>query len=397
MDNFTFYAPTYFDFGRNAEEHVGSLIRRFGGTKVLLHYGGGSIKKSGLYDTVVKCLQDEGISFGELGGVKPNPRSGLVYEGIKMCREEGYDFILAVGGGSTIDSAKAIAAGSCYDGDFWDFYTKKAVIEKALPVGTILTIAAAGSEGSTNTVITNETTGVKTGAGSDLLRPKFSILNPELTCTLPPYQTAAGATDIMIHICERYFSNTEEVEITDRLCEAVLKTMIHETPRVIEDPNNYEARANIMWAGMLAHNNVCGVGRVQDWASHHIEHELSALYDVTHGAGLAVIAPAWMRHVLRINPHKLVQFAERVWDVPPQEGDGAAEATALLGIERFEAFLRSIGMPLTFAEIGADAKDIDKLTEKLLAGKETEGNYVKLRAEDVKSIYRLGCDEESGG
>lgn len=397
MDNFTFYAPTYFDFGRNAEEHVGSLIRRFGGKKVLLHYGGGSIKKSGLYGTVVKCLQDEGISFGELGGVKPNPRSGLVYEGIEMCRKEGYDFILAVGGGSTIDSAKAIAAGSCYDGDFWDFYTKKAVIEKALPVGTILTIAAAGSEGSTNTVITNETTGVKTGAGSDLLRPKFSILNPELTCTLPPYQTAAGATDIMIHICERYFSNTEEVEITDRLCEAVLKTMIHETPRVIEDPNNYEARANIMWAGMLAHNNVCGVGRVQDWASHHIEHELSALYDVTHGAGLAVIAPAWMRHVLRINPHKLVQFAERVWDVPPQEGDGAAEATALLGIERFEAFLRSIGMPLTFAEIGADAKDIDKLTEKLLAGKETEGNYVKLRAEDVKSIYRLGCDEESGG
>lgn len=395
MDNFTFYAPTYFDFGRNAEEHVGSLIRRFGGKKVLLHYGGGSIKKSGLYDTVVKCLDDEGISFGELGGVKPNPRSGLVYEGIEKCREDGYDFILAVGGGSTIDSAKAIAAGSCYDGDFWDFYTKKAVIEKALPVGTILTIAAAGSEGSTNTVITNETTGVKTGAGSDLLRPKFSILNPELTCTLPPYQTAAGATDIMIHICERYFSNTEEVEITDRLCEAVLKTMIHETPRVIEDPNNYEARANIMWAGMLAHNNVCGVGRVQDWASHHIEHELSALYDVTHGAGLAVIAPAWMRHVLRINPHKLVQFAERVWDVPPQEGDGAAEATALLGIERFEAFLRSIGMPLTFAEIGADAKDIDKLTEKLLAGKETEGNYVKLRAEDVKSIYRSACEDRS--
>ncbi len=395
MDNFTFYAPTYFDFGRNAEEHVGSLIRRFGGKKVLLHYGGGSIKKSGLYDKVVKCLDDEGISFGELGGVKPNPRSGLVYEGIEMCREEGYDFILAVGGGSTIDSAKAIAAGSCYDGDFWDFYTKRAVIEKALPVGTILTIAAAGSEGSTNTVITNETTGVKTGAGSDLLRPKFSILNPELTCTLPPYQTAAGATDIMIHICERYFSNTEEVEITDRLCEAVLKTMIHETPRVIEDPYNYEARANIMWAGMLAHNNVCGVGRVQDWASHHIEHELSALYDVTHGAGLAVIAPAWMRHVLRINPHKLVQFAERVWDVPPQEGDGAEEVTALLGIERFEAFLRSIGMPLTFAEIGADAKDIDRLTEKLLAGKETEGNYVKLRAEDVKSIYRSVCEDRS--
>lgn len=388
MDNFTFYAPTYFDFGRKAEEHVGSLIRRFGGTKVLLHYGGGSIKKSGLYDRVTACLHEEKIPFGELGGVQPNPRSGLVYEGIGMCREDGYDFILAVGGGSTIDSAKAIAAGSCYDGDFWDFYTKKAVIRKALPVGTVLTIAAAGSEGSTNTVITNEATGVKTGAGSDLLRPKFSILNPELTCTLPPYQTAAGATDIMIHICERYFSNTEEVEITDRLCEAVLKTMIYETPRVIEHPENYEARANIMWAGMLAHNNVCGVGREQDWASHHIEHELSALYDVTHGAGLAVIAPAWMRYVLRINPHKLVQFAERVWDIPPQETD---EQTALKGIEAFEAFLKSIGMPHTFAEIGAREQDIGLLTEKLLAGKETEGNYVKLTAEDVKSIYRSVC------
>ena len=321
MENFTFYAPTYFDFGKGAEQHVGELIRRFGGKKVLFHYGGGSIKKSGLYDTVKKCLASEKISFVELGGVKPNPRSGLVYEGIELCRKEGVDFILAVGGGSVIDSSKAIAAGCCYDGDFWDFYSGKAKIQQAVPVGTILTIAAAGSEGSTNSVITNEETGYKKGAGSDVLRPKFSILNPEFTCSLPPYQTAAGATDIMIHICERYFSNTEEVEITDRLCEAVLKTMIHETPRVIEDPQNYDARANIMWAGMLAHNNVCGVGRVQDWASHHIEHELSALYDVTHGAGLAVIAPAWMRYVLKINPHKLVQFALRVWDIEPQEND----------------------------------------------------------------------------
>ena len=224
-----------------------------------------------------------------------------------------------------------------------------------------------------------------------MLRPRFSILNPELTCTLPPYQTAAGATDIMIHICERYFSNTEEVEITDRLCEAVLKTMIYETPRVIRDPDHYEARANIMWAGMLAHNNVCGVGRVQDWASHHIEHELSALYDVTHGAGLAVIAPAWMRYVLAINPHKLVQFAERVWDIPPQQTE---EQTALKGIEAFEAFLKSIGMPLTFAEIGASGKDIDTLTQKLLEGKETEGNYVKLTAEDVKKIYHYAATGE---
>ena len=391
MDNFTFYAPTYFDFGKGAEAHVGQLIRRFGGTKVLLHYGGGSIKRSGLYDRVTKCLKEEKIDYVELGGVKPNPRSGLLYVGFVLFKNEGVDFILAVGGVSTIDSSKAIAAGTCYDGDFWDFYEKKATIEKALPIGTILTIAAAGSEGSMNTVINNEETGFKKGAASEHLRPKFSIMNPELTCTLPPYQSAAGATDIMIHICERYFSNTEEVEITDRLCEAVLKTMIYEAPRIIEDPNNYEARANIMWAGMLAHNNVCGVGRVQDWASHHIEHELSAMYDVTHGAGLAVITPAWMRYVLKINPHKLVQFATRVWEIEPQETD---EATALKGIEAVEACLKKIGMPLTFEEIGAKAEDIDRLTEKLLGNRKTEGNYVKLASDDVKKIYHFAAERK---
>lgn len=385
MDNFTFYAPTYFDFGKGAEQHAAELVRRFGGSKVLLHYGGGSIKKSGLYDRVAECLEQAGIPYVTLGGVKPNPRSGLVYEGIELCRREKVDFILAAGGGSTIDSAKAIAAGTLYSGDFMDFYRGKKTIQQALPIGTILTIAAAGSEGSPNTVITDEATQIKKGARSDLLRPKFSILNPELTCTLPPYQTAAGATDIMIHVCERYFSNTEEVEITDRLCEAVLKTMIHETPRVMAEPGNYEARANIMWAGMLAHNNICGVGRIQDWASHHIEHELSALYDVTHGAGLAVITPLWMRYVWKTNPHKLVMFAERVWDIPPDEE--YPEETALRGIERFEAFLRQIGMPSSFKEIGARKEDIGRMTDQLLAGRETEGNYVKLKREDVIQIY----------
>lgn len=386
MDNFTFYAPTYFDFGKDAENHVADLIRQYGGKKVLLHYGGGSIKKSGLYDRVTECLTKSGLTYVELGGVKPNPRSGLVYEGIELCKKEKVDFVLAVGGGSVIDSAKAIAAGSLYDGDFLDFYQGKAKIEKALPIGTILTIAAAGSEGSPNTVITEEKGLVKKGAKSDFLRPKFSILNPALTCTLPPYQTAAGCTDIMIHVCERYFSNTEEVEITDRLCEAILKTIIYEAPRVIANPEHYEARANIMWAGMLAHNNVCGVGRVQDWASHHLEHELSALYDVTHGAGLAVIAPLWMRYVLEINPHKLVLFATRVWDIPMDEAD--PKAVALQGIEAFEAFLRKIGMPLTFEEIGAKEDDIELMTDKLLKGHKTEGNYVKLTKDDVIKIYQ---------
>ena len=386
MDNFTFYAPTYFDFGKDAENHVADLIRQFGGTKVLLHYGGGSIKKSGLYDRVTECLSKSDLTYVELGGVQPNPRSGLVYEGIELCKDEQVDFILAVGGGSVIDSAKAIAAGCLYDGDFIDFYQGEASVESALPVGTILTIAAAGSEGSPNTVITDEKTLVKTGMKSDHLRPKFSILNPALTCTLPPYQTAAGCTDIMVHICERYFSNTEEVEITDRLCEAVLKTIINEAPRVIAEPDNYEARANIMWAGMLAHNNVCGVGREQDWASHHIEHELSALYDVTHGAGLAVVTPLWMRRVLEVNPHKLVLFANRVWDIPLDESD--AKAVALRGIEAFEAFLKELGMPSTFAEIGAKEEDIEFMTDKLLNGRKTEGNYVKLTKEDIRKIYQ---------
>lgn len=385
MDNFSFYAPTYFDFGRGAELHTAELIRRFGGNRVLLHYGGGSIKRSGLYDRLVSILKEAGIFFVELGGVKPNPRSGLVYEGIQLCKREKVDFVLAVGGGSTIDSAKAIAAGTLYPGDFMDFYRGKAKVERALPVGTILTIAAAGSEGSPNTVITEEETQIKKGMKSDLLRPVFSVLNPELTCTLPPYQTAAGATDIIVHVCERYFSNTQETEITDRLCEAVMKTVIHEAPRVIEDPENYEARANIMWAGMLAHNNVCGVGRQQDWASHHIEHELSAEYDVTHGAGLAVVTPKWMRYVLEKNPGKLILFANRVWDIPLNENDPME--TAKKGIEAFEAFLKSIGMPSSFEEIGAKREDIPKMTDKLLKGKKTEGNYVKLEREDVIRIY----------
>jgi hypothetical protein len=381
MQNFNFCAPTHFEFGRGTESLVAELTAKFGGTKVLLHYGGGSIKKSGLYDRVAASLNAGNIPFVELGGVVPNPEDTLVYEGIELCRKEKVDFVLAVGGGSAIDSAKAIAAGVPYDGDFWDFFSGKGV-ERALPVGTVLTIAAAGSEGSVNSVITQVATKLKRGAGGECLRPVFSILNPELTQTLPAYHTAAGSTDIMVHIHERYFSNTEEVEVTDRLCEGLLKTLINQTPRVIADPNDYEARANIMWAGMLAHNNLCGVGRDQDWVSHGMEHELSAFFGAIHGAGLAVINPAWMKFVSAKNPHKFEQWARRVWDV-----DSIDEAIA-----KYRAFLKSIGMPSSITEFGAKAEDIPMLAAHIGIGegkKATFGGYVKLNIDDVEEIYRL--------
>lgn len=387
MNNFTFYSPTYFAFGKGTENEAGHYVKRFGGSKVLIHYGGGSVVRSGLLDRVKASLTKENIPFIELGGVMPNPRSGLVYQGIDLCKNEGVDFILAVGGGSTIDSAKAIAAGVKYEGDFWDFYEGKP-IEAALPVGTILTIAAAGSEGSGDSVITKEEGMLKRGAGGEALRPVFSILNPELTQTLPPYQTAAGAADIMAHVFERYFTNTKEVEITDRLCEAVLLTMIKEVPRVIADPNNYEARANIMWAGMVAHNNLVGVGRDQDWASHGIEHELSALYDVAHGAGLAVIFPAWMTYVYKHNINRFAQIATRVWGC--QMNFENPEVTALEGIDRLKKFLTSIGMPISFKELGAKEEDIPAMVEKIGLGEDgTMGGFVKLNSKDVEQIYRL--------
>lgn len=385
MNNFTFYSPTYFVFGKGTENEAGHYVKRFGGSKVLIHYGGGSVVKSGLLNRVKTSLDQESISYVELGGVQPNPRSGLVYQGIELARKEGVDFILAVGGGSVIDSAKAIAAGAVYDGDFWDFFEGKRVTN-ALKVATVLTIAAAGSEGSGDTVITKEEGMLKRGAGGEALRPVFSILNPELTMSLPAYQTAAGATDIMAHVFERYFTNTKEVEITDRLCEAILLTMIKEVPRVIEDPNHYEARANIMWAGMVAHNNLVGVGRDQDWSSHIIEHELSALYDVAHGAGLAVIFPAWMTYVYRHDIDRFAKFAVRVWGC---ESSASPEETALEGISRLKQFLTSIGMPISFKELGAKEEDIPYMVEKIGIGKGTIGGFVPLTAKDVEQIYRL--------
>ncbi|MCR5632935.1 MAG: iron-containing alcohol dehydrogenase [Eubacterium sp.] len=389
MENFTFYSPTFFVFGKDTENQAGEYVKQFGGTKVLIHYGGNSAKRSGLLDRVEESLKKEGIPYVMLGGVKPNPRSGLVYEGIELCKKEGVDFVLAVGGGSTIDSSKAIAAGVVYDGDFWDFYSGKP-IEKALPVGTILTIAAAGSEGSPDSVITKEEGMFKRGASGNAIRPKFSILNPALTQTLPAYQTAAGITDIMAHLYERYLTNSKEVEVTDRLIEALLLTMKHEGPRVIADPNNYDARANIMWAGMVAHNNTCGVGRSQDWNSHNIEHELSALYDCAHGAGLAVTMPAVFRYVLKHDVMRFAKVANRVWGCAMDFED--PERTALEGIEAFQNFLISIGMPKNFEELGAKEEDIPKLVEVLCRGDGRDGTisgFVTLDEEDCTKIYKM--------
>lgn len=389
MENFTFYSPTFFVFGKESENQAGEYVKKFGGSKVLIHFGGKSAKASGLLDRVEASLKASEIPIVELGGVKPNPRSGLVYEGIELCRREKVDFVLAVGGGSVIDSAKAIAAGVLYDGDFWDFYSGK-MIEKALPVGTVLTIAAAGSEGSPDSVITKEEGMFKRGTGSNAIRPKFSILNPALTQTLPPHQTAAGITDIMAHLYERYLTNTKEVEVTDRLIEALLLTMKHEGPRVIADPNNYEARANIMWAGMMAHNNSCGVGRSQDWNSHNIEHELSALYDCAHGAGLAVTMPAVFKYVMKHDVMRFAKVATRVWGC--QMDFDHPEVTALEGINAFQNFLVSLGMPKNFAELGAKEEDIPKLVQVLCRGDGRTGSisgFVTLNEDDCAKIYKM--------
>ncbi len=389
MQNFTFYSPTYFVFGKDQELEAGKYVKRFGGTKALIHYGGGSVVRSGLLGRVKASLEAEGIAYVELGGVMPNPRSGLVYQGIELCRAEGVDFVLAVGGGSTIDSAKAIAAGTVYEGDFWDFYMGKPV-EKALPVGTVLTIAAAGSEGSPDSVITKEEGMFKRGASGEGFRPAFSILNPALTQTLPPYQTACGITDIMAHLFERYFTNTQDVEVTDRVIEGLLMTMIHEAPKVIANPDDYAARANIMWAGMLAHNNCCGVGRQQDWASHDLEHELSALYDCAHGAGLAVVFPAWMTYNMNHDVMRFAQVANRVWGCPMDFQH--PEVTAKAGIDAFRAFLKSIGMPQSLSELGGKEEDIPYLAHTAAFGngnQGTLGGFVKLQEQDMANIYRL--------
>ncbi len=389
MNNFTFWSPTKFVFGRDTESLTGDLVKQFGGKKALIVYGGGSVVRSGLLDRVKKSLDDAGVAWEEMGGICPNPTDDRVYEGIGLVRAHGIDFLLAVGGGSVIDTAKGIACGVPYEGDFWDFYCGKKVVATAMPVGVVLTIPAAGSEGSGNSVITKKDGLIKLSLRTEsALRPRFAVMNPELTFTLPPYQTACGIVDMMAHIFERYFSNTPGCETTDRVAEGLLTAIMGEARKVIDSPLDYEARANIMWSSTLAHNGLCGTGRVEDWASHFIEHELSAIYDVAHGAGLAVVNPAWMTYVVRTNPSKVAQFAVRVMGVVP--GEKSEREIAGEGIARLKSFYRSIGMPVTLGELGIAEPDIDRLVAKLHEHKGNPiGGYVKLTPADTEQIYKL--------
>ena len=390
MRDFVHCVPTRFVFGHEAEKQAGAQIRDFGGKKALIHYGGGSAVRSGLIDRVKRSLEEAGIEYVCLGGVQPNPRDTLIYKGIELVRREGVDFVLAVGGGSVIDSSKAISHGACYDGDFWDFFCAKAKPERTLPFGAVLTMAAAGSESSNSCVITQESTKTKRGLRTELNRPKFAIMNPELPMTLPPYQIACGATDILAHIMERYFTNETEVDLTDRMAEGAMAAIIRAARIAVKQPDNYDAQAQLMWGSTIAHNDTVGVGRVQDWGSHQVEHELSALYDVAHGAGLAVVFPAWMRYHMNKNVMRFAQFAVRVYGCAMNFEH--PEETALRGIEAHEAFLREIGMPLTLRELGARTEDIPALAAKTKVtnpGDGTTGGVFHMTRADIEAVLRI--------
>jgi len=386
MVNFNFISPTKIVFGKNTEKHVGEEIAEYS-KKILLLYGSGNIKRMGLYDKVTDSLKKAHVEFVELSGVKPNPRLSLVNEGIKICRENEIDFILAVGGGSVIDTAKAIGVGVPYEGDVWDFYMGYKTPHKSLPVGVVLTIAAAGSEASKSSVITNENGWYKRGLNIDLIRPKFAIMNPELTYTVSPYQTAAGAADIMAHVMERYFTAIKNVDLTDRLCEGTLKAVISNVPIALEQPDNYNARAEIMWAGTIAHNDLLETGRIGDWASHQIEHELSAIYDIAHGAGLAIIFPAWMEYVYKTNINRFAQFAVRVWDI--EYCFDFPEKTAAAGINKLKNFFIDLGLPTTLKDAGIPDDRIEEMASKCkMTNGDTVGTFVKLTRNDVLNILK---------
>ena len=390
MFGFRYFTPTKVVFGKETEYQVADLIREFGGTKVLIHYGGGSVVCSGLLARVTKVLDDAGIAYITLGGAVPNPHLSLVYEGIELCRNEGVDFLLAVGGGSAIDSAKAIGYGLANEGDVWDFYDYKRKAKGSMPLGVILTIAATGSEMSDSSVITKEEGLVKRGYSSDYCRPKFAILNPELTMTLPDYQTACGCTDIMMHTMERYFTNGGNMEITDALAEGLLRTVKEQAKILAKDPNNYDARAEVMWAGSLAHNGLTGCGNDGgDWMTHKLEHELGGLYDVAHGAGLAAIWGSWARYVYRNCLPRFKRFAINVMGVA---AEGTDEEVALRGIEAMEEFYREIKMPTNLRELDVKAteEDLRLMAHKCAVGVNGGmGSARFLREEDMLAIFRM--------
>lgn len=390
MNGFEFQCATKMIFGREKELCVGEELKKQGASRVLLVYGGTSIKKSGLYDKVVKALDEAGLSFDELPGVVPNPRVSLVRKGIGLCREKEVDFLLAVGGGSVIDTCKAISFGVFYEGDVWDLISGKVKPgDKRIPVADILTLPAAGSEESDSCVISDETIPMKTGFGSPLMRPVFSIMNPELTYTLPPYQTACGCMDIMAHAMERYFSPTEHVEMTDRVAEGILATVIHNLPIALENPRDYAARAEIMLCGTWAQNDMTGCGRQQDWFNHGLEHQISGFYDIAHGAGLAISFPAWMEYLCTKQEcvPKLAQIAVRVWNAP-MNFENPAE-TAKEGIKRLRGFIREAGLPLTLGEAGVGSERFQEIADAMTdKGSHTCGAFYPMSRDDILSLLQ---------
>ena len=388
MLDFNYSNDTRIAFGRQSEEQLPSLCEGLG-QRLMLVYGGGSVARSGLLARTVERLQGGGCMLTHLAGVQPNPRMGLVYEGVKRCAERGVQGILALGGGSCIDTAKAIAMGARYEGDAWDFFTGS-VAESALPIGVVLTIPAAGSESSSDCVLTNENGMLKRAScACDFLRPRFAVLNPELTYTLPGFQTACGACDIMAHVMERYFTTQHDVDVSDRLCEALLCSVMRAAAKLKDAPRDYDARAELMWAGTLAHNSLVGMGRVSDWASHGMGHEVSALYDATHGATLAAIFPAWMKYVTQMDVPRFAQFASRVFDVPYlPEGE---DAMAREGIARFERFVHHIGLSTRLKDLGVREEDLPLMAQKC-AGQGTIGGFRRLNRQDAEAIYRLAYE-----
>ena len=389
MENFNYHTPTRVVFSHGTESETGTLVKDQGCSKVLVHYGGGSVVRSGLLDRVYRSLDEAGISYVSLGGVVPNPRLSLVYEGIELCRKEGVDFILAVGGGSVIDSAKAIGYGLANEGDVWDFYEGKRMPSGCMPIGVVLTISAAGSEMSNSSVITNENGWLKRGCNTDYGRVKFAVMNPEITMTLPKYQTASGCVDIMMHTMERYFNQSENMELTDGISEHLIRTVMRNAKILMDEPDNYDARAEVMWAGSLSHNGLTGCGTDGgDWASHQLEHELGGMFDVAHGAGLAAVWGSWARYVLDARPARFAQFAVNVMGVEPGADD---TETALKGIAAMEEFYRSIEMPVCVKDMGIEMTEeqMQELAEKCsFFGKRTIGCVKKLNKDDIYQIYR---------